>query len=208
MCLDNSVKSVCLCPKLFQRLSDGRKVSTSSLVQLIQVPGKAYSKSSVHCSILHHEVTVFLPFLCRIFQIPCAWKQYIVNPRSACAARVTVLIGLSFLSSFRPSVRLSVCLLPSFLPQRATERPNCNTNEFSATLALFKNGNFRKSAAFKSYRVKTKSTSQYANYHRHTSTGSARSVYLEGTRSHNEGRVSTHASYLLLSLVPVPAGDD
>ena len=31
-----------------------------------------------------------------------------------------------------------------------------------------------------------------------TSTGSARSVYLEGTRYHNEGRVSTLACYLLL----------
>ena len=29
-----------------------------------------------------------------------------------------------------------------------------------------------------------------------TSTGSTRSVYLEGTRSHNEGRVSTPACYL------------
>ena len=55
----------------------------------------------------------------------------------------------------------------------------------------FETGDFRKSAAFKSYGVKTKSRSQYANYHRPTSTGSARSVYLEGTRSHNEGRVST-----------------
>ena len=36
-----------------------------------------------------------------------------------------------------------------------------------------------------------------------TSTGSARSVYPEGTRSHNEGRVLTHACYLLLSLAPV-----
>ena len=31
-----------------------------------------------------------------------------------------------------------------------------------------------------------------------TSTGSTRSVYLEGTRSHNEGRVSTSTCYLLL----------
>ena len=41
----------------------------------------------------------------------------IVNPRRACAARVTVL-GLSVCPSVRPSVRL----LPRFLPPRATNR--------------------------------------------------------------------------------------
>ena len=45
----------------------------------------------------------------------------VINPRRACAARVTVL-GLSVC----PSVRLSVCpsvrLLPRFLPPRATNR--------------------------------------------------------------------------------------
>ena len=56
----------------------------------------------------------------------------IVNPRRACAARVTVL-GLSF----RPSVVPSVCLLPRFLPLRVTRRPKSDTNGFSATLALF-----------------------------------------------------------------------
>ena len=52
----------------------------------------------------------------------------VINPRRACAARVIVL-GLSF--------RPSVCLLPRFLPLRATRRPKSDTNGFSATLALF-----------------------------------------------------------------------
>ena len=47
------------------------------------------------------------------------------NPQRACAARVTVL-GLSC---------LSVCLLPRFLPLRATRRPKSDTNGFSTTLA-------------------------------------------------------------------------
>ena len=50
------------------------------------------------------------------------------NPRRACAARV---------KSVRPSVRLSVCLLPRFLPLRATRRPKSDTNGFSTTLAWF-----------------------------------------------------------------------
>ena len=36
-----------------------------------------------------------------------------------------------------------------------------------------------------------------------TSSGSACSVYLEGTRSHNEGHISTPACYLLVSSVPL-----
>ena len=51
-----------------------------------------------------------------------------INPRRDCAARVTVL-GLSFC--------LSVCLLPRFLPLRATRRPISDTYGFRATLALF-----------------------------------------------------------------------
>ena len=56
-------------------------------------------------------------------------RQSLVNPRRACAARVTVL-GLSF----RLSVVPSVCLLPRFLPLRVTRRPKSITNRFSATL--------------------------------------------------------------------------
>ena len=59
----------------------------------------------------------------------------------------------------------------------------------------FKKGDFRITAAFKSYDVKSKP--------RLTSTASARSVYLAGTRSHNEGHVSTPACYLLLCLARV-----
>ena len=56
----------------------------------------------------------------------------IINPRRACAARVTVVV-----LSFCLSVCLSVCLLPRFLPLRATRRPISDSNGFSATLALF-----------------------------------------------------------------------
>ena len=59
-------------------------------------------------------------------------QDELINPRRACAARVTVL-GLCVCVS----VCLSVCLLPRFLPLRATRRPKSDTNEFSATLALF-----------------------------------------------------------------------
>ena len=52
----------------------------------------------------------------------------VINPRRACAARVTVVV-LSFC--------LSVCLLPRLLPLRATRRPISDTNGFSAILALF-----------------------------------------------------------------------
>ena len=56
----------------------------------------------------------------------------VVNPRRACAARVTVVV-----LSFCLSVCLSVCLLPRFLPLRATRPPISDTNGFSATPALF-----------------------------------------------------------------------
>ena len=60
----------------------------------------------------------------------------IINPRRACAARVTVVV-LSFCLSVVLSVCLSVCLFPRFLPLRATRRPISDSNGFSATLALF-----------------------------------------------------------------------
>ena len=70
----------------------------------------------------------------------------LIHPRRACAARVTVVV-----LSFRPSV----CLLPRFLPLRATRRPISDTNGFSATLALFSKWYFFcKNAAFESYGVK------------------------------------------------------
>ena len=48
----------------------------------------------------------------------------------------------------------SVCLLPRFLPLRATRRPKSDTNGFSATLDKIKDGDFGKNAAFESYGVK------------------------------------------------------
>ena len=62
-----------------------------------------------------------------------AWSMALVllqppeyyNPRRACAARVTV----------RNFISLSVCLLPRYLPPRATRRQKCGTKSFSATLA-------------------------------------------------------------------------
>ena len=66
-----------------------------------------------------------------------------------------------------------------------------------------KKGDFPETTVFERYAVKT---SEKANLHDHTGltqTGSACSVYLEGTRSHNEWRVSTPACYLLLQLARV-----
>ena len=72
--------------------------------------------------------------LARPFMDSSVWSKFhlFINPRRACAARVIVL-GLLFC----PSVCPSVCLLPRFLPLRATRRPKSDTNGFSATLALF-----------------------------------------------------------------------
>ena len=54
-------------------------------------------------------------------------------------------------------------------------------------------------------KVMARKASEQANMQisRLTSTASARSAYLAGTRSHNEGRVSTPACYLLLYLARV-----
>ena len=71
-----------------------------------------------------------------------------VAPSTHGAWSMAVLLG----QPFEPSARmrseglrylvchscLSVCLLPRFLPLRATRRPKSDTNGFSATLALFK----------------------------------------------------------------------
>ena len=71
----------------------------------------------------------------------------LVNPRRACAARVTVYSCFVILPAC-----LSVCLLPRFLPLRA---PIGDTNGFSATLALFlKYRVFFVNAALESYGVK------------------------------------------------------
>ena len=74
-------------------------------------------------------------------------KILIINPRRACAARVTVL---------GPFVCLSVCLLPRFLPPRATRQRNRDIKGSALHRLDFKFGDFRKSNAFESYGVKTK----------------------------------------------------
>ena len=51
----------------------------------------------------------------------------------------------------------------------------------------FKNGDFRKSTAFKSYGVKTKRTSQYANEHGLPQPDSARFEHGGGSRSNTKG---------------------
>ena len=58
---------------------------------------------------------------------------------------------------------MCVCLLPRFLPHRATRwlKGICT----SLHKLDFKTGDFRKSTAFKSYGVQSKRTSQYANEH-------------------------------------------
>ena len=53
----------------------------------------------------------------------------------------------------------------------------------------FKNGDFRKSTAFKSYGVKTKRTSQYANEHGLPRPDSARFQHGGGSRSNTKGEV-------------------
>ena len=84
---------------------------------------------------------------------------YIFNPRRTCAARVTVL-GLSFCPSVCPSVCYHIfCHYAQQGGQKAIP-----TGSVPHWLD-FKKGDFRKSTAFKSYGVKTKRTSQYANEH-------------------------------------------
>ena len=85
------------------------------------------------------------------------------------------------------SVCLSVCLLPRFLPLRATRRPKSNTNGSVPHWLDFKNGDFRKSTAFKSYGVKTKRTSQYANEHGLPRLDSAHFEYGGGSTRNTKG---------------------
>ena len=85
------------------------------------------------------------------------YSIWLINPRRACAARVSVL-GLSFCLSVRPFVCLSVfCHYAQQGGQKAIP-----TGSVPHWLD-FKNGDFRKSNVFKSYGMKTKQTSQYAN---------------------------------------------
>ena len=106
----------------------------------------------------------------------------IINPRRACAARVTVL-GLSF----RPSVCLSVCLSVCYhvfcTTRNKAAKKRYQRVQYHTGLIL-KMAHFRKSTAFKSYGVKTKRTSQYANEH---GSDSARFEHGGGSRSKTKG---------------------
>ena len=102
----------------------------------------------------------------------------IINPRHACTARVTVL-GLSF----RLSVRLSVCYHVFCHYAQQGGQKAIPTGSVPHWLD-FKNGDFRKSTAFKSYGMKTKRTSQYANEH---GSDSAHFEHGGGSRSNTKG---------------------
>ena len=81
-------------------------------------------------------------------------RHSVINPRRACAARVTVC----------HSVRLSVCYHVFCHYAQQGGQKAIPTGSVPHWLD-FKNGDFRKSTAFKSYGLKTKRTSQYANEH-------------------------------------------
>ena len=77
---------------------------------------------------------------------------YTMHMRSAIIASLTLGAHAQRGLQYLVCVSVSVCLLPRFLPLRATRRPKSDTNGFSATLALF--CDFGKNAAFESYGVK------------------------------------------------------
>ena len=100
-------------------------------------------------------------------------------PRRACAARVTV-------------VGLSVCVCTLILALQATRRPISGTSGFKTTRVWKIKGRFSWNDCVREIcREKYNRTGL-------TATRSARSVYLEGSGSHNEWHVSTPACYLLL----------
>ena len=78
----------------------------------------------------------------------------IVNPRRACAVRVTVLDLY---------VSLSVTTFSETMHNGAI---NSDMRRFVAATALFQKGDFRKTAVFKSYGVKMKGMSSYSNIQR------------------------------------------
>ena len=84
--------------------------------------------------------------------------------------------------SVRPSVRLSVIMFSATTCSKATKK----RYEWVHWLG-FKNGDFRKTTAFKSYGVKTKSTSQYANKLGLPRPDSARFEHGGGSRSNTKG---------------------
>ena len=60
----------------------------------------------------------------------CLHSQFIINPRRACAARVTVVVLCVCVS-----VCLCVCVSTTILGLQATRRLMSDTNRFSATRA-------------------------------------------------------------------------
>ena len=56
-----------------------------------------------------------------------SYSKCVVNPRRACAARVTVVV--------LAGACLSVSLLPRFLSLHSSKRPSSDTNSFRVTLA-------------------------------------------------------------------------
>ena len=75
---------------------------------------------------------------------PCTNKTeiYIINPRRACAARVTVVV-----------LCVCVCLSAPFRPLRVKVSPENDTNASSRQDKENKTGDFLKNAPFKSYGV-------------------------------------------------------
>ena len=68
----------------------------------------------------------------------------IINPRHACAARVTVVVLC---------VCMCVCLSAPFRPLRVKVSPENDTNASSRQDKEIKTGDFLKSAPFKSYTI-------------------------------------------------------
>ena len=88
--------------------------------------------------------------------------------------------------SVRLSVRLSVCYHVCCHHAQQGGQKAIPTGSVPHWLD-FKNGDFRKSTAFKSYGVKTKRTSQYANEHGLPRPDSARLEHSGGSRSNTKG---------------------
>ena len=113
-------------------------------------------------------------------------RTQVINPRRACAARVTVVIL---------SVCLSVCYHVFCRYAQQDDQYAILTGSVPHWL-YFLNSVFRKNAGFESYGVKQ---SEGANMQ--ISTGlytSISSAYLGGIRSCHAGRVSTPACYLVV----------
>ena len=74
--------------------------------------------------------SVVYVYHCHVFHVSYMYNLYIIMLNVLCISRkIHVVFCFSF--CFSPSV----CLLPRFLPLRATRRPKSDTNGFSATLA-------------------------------------------------------------------------